>query len=123
MNPCNEPHMSNAAWRAFVASHPHFHAPPVAPCGGSAVRHWLRKTAIGLGAGVGAVGVGAGIAPLVAAPFAAPQGAADRIGEALAASAGAAPVSVPEPSSFWLLAIAVAMLGVVALVARKAAPP
>ena len=101
MNPCNEPRMPDSAWRAWLARHPLWHAPAIAPCGGSAVRTWLKRAAISLGGVAGAVGVGAGVAPVVAAAV---RDSARPV--AFAAVAGAAPVSVPEPSSLGLMLIA-----------------
>lgn len=115
MNPCNEPRMSDPAWRDWLARHPRWHAPAIAPCGGAAARTWLRRAAIGLGGVAGAAGIGAGVAPIMAA-------AVDPAGgppASLTAAAYVTPVSVPEPGSLGLLLIAVAMLAVVALVARR----
>lgn len=111
MNPCNGPKMSNAAWRAFMLRHPHWHAPAVAPCSASAAKHWLAH--VGTPLAVGAAAAGAGIA-LIRPALRWASGYVPALPTSVSLQPANA-VAVPEPSSLWLLIIALGVWGAVML--------
>lgn len=129
MKPCAPPgpEMPAALWRRFLARHPHWRAPVVAPCGGSAARRWLHHAAVAVVIAIPPA-AGAGVVvhewPSPAPPLAvvlpwsgpAPGAIAGPVGFvppiASSTPAARAPVNVPEPSSGSILFGALGMLAV-----------